>query len=147
MIKVCVAGVTGWTGSAVAKGVLESKDFQLVSAVARKSAGKDVGEALGLPKAGVVIEDSLDRALARPVDVLIEYTHASTVKQHVLTALGKGIRVVIGSSGLTAADFEEIEKIAREKKLGVIAAGNFSITAVWRRASPCKQRAICLPGR
>jgi 4-hydroxy-tetrahydrodipicolinate reductase len=37
--------------------------------------------------------------------------------------------VVIGSSGLTAEDFAEIDRISRDKGLGVIAAGNFSITA------------------
>jgi 4-hydroxy-tetrahydrodipicolinate reductase len=36
---------------------------------------------------------------------------------------------VIGTSGLTAADFDEIDRVARERSLGVIAAGNFSITA------------------
>jgi 4-hydroxy-tetrahydrodipicolinate reductase len=37
---------------------------------------------------------------------------------------------VIGSSGLSEADFAEIEALARAKKVGVIAAGNFAITAV-----------------
>jgi 4-hydroxy-tetrahydrodipicolinate reductase len=129
MIRVCVAGVTGWTGSAVAKSILQSKDFQLVSAVARKAAGKDVGEVLGLQKAGITVKPNLDDALTDPIDVLIEYTHASAVKKHVLTALSKNVRVVIGSSGLSAADFEEIERVTEERKLAVIAAGNFSITA------------------
>jgi len=129
MIKVCIAGVTGWTGAAVAKGVLRSKEFQLVGAVARKTAGQDVGQVLGLEKCGVIIKEDLAKALAAPVDVLIEYTHANSVKEHVLSALSKKIRVVIGSSGLTGDDFEEIDRISREKGLGVIAAGNFSITA------------------
>jgi 4-hydroxy-tetrahydrodipicolinate reductase len=37
--------------------------------------------------------------------------------------------VVIGTSGLTGADYEEIARKAEERQLGVIAAGNFSITA------------------
>jgi 4-hydroxy-tetrahydrodipicolinate reductase len=129
MIKVCVAGVTGWTGSAVAKSILESKEFQLVSAVSRKSAGMDVGEALGLQKLGVAIQPNIEKALSVPVDVLIEYTHAGSVKEHVFCALKKKIRVVVGASGLTAADFEEIDRICKEMDLGVIAAGNFSLTA------------------
>src|ERR1700722_10491764 len=105
MVKVCIAGVTGWTGAAVAKGVLESERFQLVGAVARKTAGQDVGEVLGLKKCGVLIKDNLEKALADPADVLIEYTHANSVKEHVLSALGKKIRIVIGSSGLSGEDF------------------------------------------
>lgn len=48
VVRVCVAGATGWTGSAVARKILESSEFQLVGAIARQQAGIDVGEALGL---------------------------------------------------------------------------------------------------
>jgi 4-hydroxy-tetrahydrodipicolinate reductase len=129
MIRVCVAGVTGWTGSEVARGVIKSTQFQLVSAVARKRAGEDMGGVLGLEKLGLTVDQALEAALTKPVDVLIEYTNASSVKEHVLFALSKGIRVVVGSSGLSAQDFEEIDSISRAKGIGVIAAGNFSITA------------------
>src|SRR5205823_3373676 len=44
-------------------------------------------------------------------------------------ALDHGLRVVIGTSGLTADDYREIDARARRLGLGVIAAGNFSITA------------------
>jgi 4-hydroxy-tetrahydrodipicolinate reductase len=128
-IRICIAGVTGWTGSEVAKAILQSPQFQLVAAVARKSSRQDVGDVLGLKNIGLTIDDSLEAALARPVDVLIEYTHAESVKKHVLRALDKNIRVVIGSSGLSAADYAEIDSIARQKGIGVIAAGNFSLTA------------------
>ena len=129
MIRVCVAGITGWTGSEVARAILSSELFQLAGAVARKNAGQDVGDVLGLGKLGLVIEPHLESALGKPVDVLIDYTHASSVKEHVLLALSKNIRGVIGSSGLSAKDFEEIDSISLKKGIGVIAAGNFSITA------------------
>jgi 4-hydroxy-tetrahydrodipicolinate reductase len=128
-IKICIAGVTGWTGSEVARAVLRGSEFQLTAAIARKSSGQDVGEVLGLKAIGLTIDDSLEAALAKPVDVLIDYTHAESVKKHVLYALNRNIRVVIGSSGLTAADFAEIDSIAQQKGVGVIAAGNFSLTA------------------
>jgi len=64
-----------------------------------------------------------------PTDVLIDYTTPTSVKAHTLAALDHGVRVVIGTSGLTAADYAEISEIAQEKHLGVFAAGNFSITA------------------
>ncbi len=128
-IRVCVAGATGWTGSAVAKGILATTDFQLVSAVARQKAGTDVGEALGGSATGVKIAASLEKALVTPTDVLIDYTGPEAVKGHVLAALDRGLRVVIGTSGLTASDYEEIEQRALKQNVGVIAAGNFSITA------------------
>jgi 4-hydroxy-tetrahydrodipicolinate reductase len=61
--------------------------------------------------------------------VLIDYTKPDSVKARTLDALAHGVRVVIGTSGLTAADYNEIDAEARRQGLGVIAAGNFSITA------------------
>jgi 4-hydroxy-tetrahydrodipicolinate reductase len=101
----------------------------LASAVARQKAGSDIGEALGLAPIGVSITRTVDEALEMPTDVLIDYTRPGVVKAHTLTALERGVRVVIGTSGLTASDYEVIDSTARERGLGVIAAGNFSITA------------------
>jgi 4-hydroxy-tetrahydrodipicolinate reductase len=61
--------------------------------------------------------------------VLVDFTSPESVKQRALAALSRGVRVVIGTSGLTAGDFVEIERTATERHLGVIAAGNFSLTA------------------
>ena len=68
-IRVCVAGATGWTGSAVTGALLASSEFQLVGAIARRQAGKDIGEVLGLGRANVTIVTSLEEALAVPTDV------------------------------------------------------------------------------
>src|SRR6266566_4581442 len=129
VIRVCVAGATGWTGSAVTRKILESGEFQLVGAVARQQTGIDVGEALGRDRVGLHIVATLEEALSIPTDVLIDYTSPDSVKAHILKALDKGVHVVVGTSGLTASDYEEIGQRAQELNLGVIAAGNFSITA------------------
>ena len=128
-IKVCVAGATGWTGSAVVRQILEAPEFELVGAVARKRAGEDIGAALGLADAGVHIVATVDEALSAPTDALIDFTRHDAVKAHALAAIERGVRVVIGTSGLTAADYDEIDQVARARGVGVIAAGNFSITA------------------
>jgi 4-hydroxy-tetrahydrodipicolinate reductase len=104
-------------------------DIQLVAAVARQQAGNDIGAALGLPPVGIRIAPTVKEALRVTTDVLIDYTRPAVVKAHTLTALEHGVRVVIGTSGLTAADYDEIDRVAKERSLGVVAAGNFSITA------------------
>lgn len=128
-VRVCVAGATGWTGRAVTEAILASSEFQLVGAIARRQVGADIGEALGHGRANVTIAASLEEALAVPTDVLIDYTAPNVVKEHILTALDNGVRVVVGTSGLTSSDYTEIEQHALASKLGVIAAGNFSMTA------------------
>ena len=55
--------------------------------------------------------------------------------------------MVIGTSGLTADDFAEIDAAARERSVGVIASGNFSLTAAMARRRRCWPRATCRRGR
>src|SRR4051794_23812795 len=66
VIRVCIAGVTGWTGSAVADAVRAADDLELVAGVARSDAGSysSVAEALDAVQA----------------DVLVDYTHPTVVK-------------------------------------------------------------------
>jgi 4-hydroxy-tetrahydrodipicolinate reductase len=69
------------------------------------------------------------------VDVLIDYTSPAAVKANTLTAIEAGVAVVIGTSGLTADDFAEIDAAAHERRVGVVAAGNFSLTAAMAQAA------------
>jgi 4-hydroxy-tetrahydrodipicolinate reductase len=66
---------------------------------------------------------------ATPTDVMVDYTHPTIVKQNVLAAIERRVAVVVGTSGLSAADYAEIEAAAQNAGVGVIAAGNFSIGA------------------
>jgi 4-hydroxy-tetrahydrodipicolinate reductase len=126
MLEICVAGATGWTGSAVVQGVVDADDLALRSAVARSAAGREVG---GAPVFGSVRE-ALDG-----VDVLIDYTSHLVVKDNVLAAIEHGVATVVGTSGLSADDYAEIDSAARERGVGVVAAGNFSLTAAMAQAA------------
>ena len=137
MIRICVAGATGGAGRAVVQEILHSPDLQLTGAVARTGVGTDLGGVLGGDPMGVDVAATVDAALdaAVGVDVLIDYTSHVQVRENTLAAIRRGVSVVIGSSGLTRADFEEIDALAREHGVGVIAAGNFSITAAMAQAA------------
>lgn len=128
-IRICVAGATGWAGRAIVQGVLRAEDLNLVGAVARRAAGSDLGTALGGPPIGVRVVSSVEEALTVPTDVLVDYTAPQAVKGNIRQSLEHGVRVVVGTSGLTGDDYEEIGALARDRGLGVIASGNFSVTA------------------
>jgi 4-hydroxy-tetrahydrodipicolinate reductase len=128
-MRICIAGATGWAGSAIARRILQSGDFQLVGAIARQRVGIDIGELLGLPAAGIAVVPTLEEVLPLQPDVLIDYTAPDSVKARTIAALDHGLRVVIGTSGLAAVEYDEIDGHAQQHDLGVIAAGNFSITA------------------
>jgi 4-hydroxy-tetrahydrodipicolinate reductase len=131
---VCIAGATGWTGRALVQGVLDAPDLALVAAVSRSAAGADLGEALGGEPLGVPVHGTVAEAIG-DADVLIDYTSATAVKPNALAAIEAGVAVVIGTSGLTADDFVEIDAAARERSVGVIASGNFSLTAAMCQAA------------
>jgi 4-hydroxy-tetrahydrodipicolinate reductase len=133
-MRISVAGGTGWTGSAVARAILNSSDLELVSAVSRSAAGQDLGTAWGGESIGVPVMDSVAEAV-RHADILVDYTSPHAVRTNVLAAIERGIAVVVGSSGLSAQDFNEIDTAATMHELGVIAAGNFSITAAMAQAA------------
>ena len=130
-IKICLAGVTGWTGKKVAEAILQSEDLQLVSAVSRSAAGKQIHDLLNVKDHSInfKISDSVEEALQTAVDVFIDYTSAAAVRAHVDCALAHKVCVIVGSSGLSAKDYEQIEEEALSQSVGVISCGNFAITA------------------
>ena len=133
MIAICLAGATGWTGRAVADGILAADDLELRSAVARASAGNDLGDALGRAPLGVPVHGAVADALDG-VDVLIDFTAHDAALAHAHAALERGVDVVIGTSGLNGDDFAAIDARAREQSAGAVAAGNFSPTAAMAQA-------------
>jgi 4-hydroxy-tetrahydrodipicolinate reductase len=126
MLDICVAGATGWTGSAVVQAVIEADDLGLRSAVARSAAGEEVAGARVFGRVGEALDG---------VDVLIDYTSHLVVKENVLTAIEGGVAVVVGTSGLSAGDYADIDAAARSRGVGVVAAGNFSLTAAMAQAA------------
>lgn len=129
-IKVCLAGATGWAGSAVARGIAYTNDIVLTSAVARSFAGKSLGEVLTEPRLTCPIFATAQEALTQPCDVFFEFTKPDVARVNVLTALERGAHVVIGTSGLTDEEYAEIAAAAEHYGRGVLAVGNFALTVV-----------------
>lgn len=121
MIRVIVAGATGWVGRPLIDEIAKTPDLQLVGAVARSSRGERIG--------GVTISGSVGDVLSTAADVFVDYTSAAAVRANVLAAIGARLHVVIGSSGLSDDDFRAIDAAARAANVGVVAVGNFAITA------------------
>jgi 4-hydroxy-tetrahydrodipicolinate reductase len=113
--------------------VSAATDLELVAAVSRSAAGRDLGVAIGGEPLGVRVSGTVAEALAG-VDVLVDFTAAGAAKAHALAAVEAGAAVVIGTSGLTAADYAEIDAAARARPVGAVAAGNFSLTAAMCQA-------------
>ncbi|OGI00048.1 MAG: 4-hydroxy-tetrahydrodipicolinate reductase [Candidatus Melainabacteria bacterium GWF2_37_15] len=122
-IKVAVSGACGKMGQAVINAVLQENDLELVSAIDVMNVGQQTG--------GVTIEESLEKALlSKQIDVIIDFTNPELVFKHTKLILEKGARPVIGTTGLTESQIEELKKLSQEKGFGCLIAPNFALGAV-----------------
>lgn len=126
-IRVAVAGALGRMGREAVRIVAADPELTLVAAIVRASPADTLVEA-GQP---VPLSTNLAAALAQHgPDVLVDFTIPAAVKQNALTAIAAGVRLVIGTSGLSAADVAELAARCAERRLGAVIAPNFAIGAV-----------------
>jgi len=129
-IRVCLAGATGWAGSALARAIAQSDGIELVSAVSRTHARRILGDVLNEPRLACPIYATAQEALTVACDVFFDYTKPDVAKDNIMAALHQGANVVVGTSGLTDADYAEIAAVAEDRQRGVLAVGNFALTVV-----------------
>lgn len=122
MTRIAIAGITGWTGKAIAEAANTAPEITLAAGISRACAGTDI--------AGAPCFASVDEALTKAeFDVLIDYTKPEIIRAHTEAAIAKGKHVVIGTSGLTAEDYAALDHLAKQAGTGIVASGNFAITA------------------
>lgn len=92
------------------------------------SGGGPAGSKLG---PGVRCFPQLEVALAEGgVEVMVDFTVPAAVKGNVLACLAHRVPVVVGTTGLSSADLEEIARRAEESATAVLVAPNFALGAV-----------------
>ena len=130
MIKVLVSGAYGRMGQAVVKAVLEDKELELVGAVDIVGEG-DAGEVVGLPKCGVNYTKDLAETIAKTQpQVMVDFTIPDVVFGNASVALKNKVAPVIGTTGLSDQQKQELEQLAKDNGTPVFIAPNFAIGAV-----------------
>ena len=128
-VKVVVQGASGRMGQEVVKAVCQEPETQLVGAVELKVSE----DYLTLPDGSgkVPFSSNLEHILTScQPDVLVDFTIAQVVMPAVRTAVEQGVNLVIGTTGLNAADLKEIDQLARAHQVGAVVAPNFALGAV-----------------
>lgn len=130
-LRVAVVGAGGKMGREVVKAVHSAPDMQLVGAVDLGCAGVDAGTLAGIGEVGVEVVATLDEALRtyRP-NAIVDFTQPSSVFGNVTTAVEYGVHAVVGTTGLSQAEWDEIDRLARRHGVGVIHTPNFAIGAI-----------------
>jgi 4-hydroxy-tetrahydrodipicolinate reductase len=132
VIRVGVIGAYGRMGRLVCGAVADDPDLALVSAIDRSRRGEAIGGALGRPELDVRISDDLDSLLQSEAEVAVDFTHPDVVRDNVQWCVDHAVHVVVGTTGLEAADLDAIRSHLELEngESNVIVAPNFALGAV-----------------
>jgi len=129
MIRVGVIGATGRMGRATCIAVADDPELSLAAAISRSAVGQNLGTILGRADLDLVLADRLDALVEAGVEVAVDFTSPSFVMEHVRWAIGHGLHLVVGTTGLTADDLAAIPSLLANRS-NVLVAPNFAIGAV-----------------
>ena len=115
MTNIAVCGANGKMGQEVIKAVNNAKDLTLVAKIDIKD-----GEFASIKDAKESVK----------IDVLVDFTQPKSIYENALFCLNNGINIVIGTTGLTDEQIEELKKLSKKQGLGCLIAPNFSTGAV-----------------
>ncbi|MBF8251316.1 MAG: 4-hydroxy-tetrahydrodipicolinate reductase [Deltaproteobacteria bacterium] len=116
MIKAIVTGAAGRMGSRIISSIRETEGIELFGALERAgnlAIGKDAGIFSGGGASGVSITASLEKIIGQG-DVVIDFTAAEASLENLKIASKAGKAIIIGSTGFTSAQIEEVKKHCKE---------------------------------
>lgn len=121
-----MAGATGRMGRVLIETVLRAPDAELAAALELKgnaAIGRDAGELVG-EACDVRVSDDVQRAL-EICDVLIDFTRPEGTMNHLEACRGRGVKLVIGTTGFSEEQKLAISAAARD--VAIAMAPNFSV--------------------
>jgi 4-hydroxy-tetrahydrodipicolinate reductase len=132
MIRVGVLGAAGRMGRLVCRAVANDPELALVAAINPSLRGEHVGVMIGHPEVDVRISEELDTLLQAEAELAVDFTTATAVMDNVRWAIEHAMHIVVGTTGLTTADLDEIRRLieAEGNESNVIVAPNFALGAV-----------------
>ncbi|MEM9149937.1 MAG: 4-hydroxy-tetrahydrodipicolinate reductase [Cyanobacteria bacterium P01_F01_bin.3] len=139
-IPVVVNGALGKMGRAIVKAVSEADDMTLVGAIDRnpKLMGQDIGEVIGTGPLEVPVLNDLEATLVMAQNeapqgssaVMVDVTHPDSVYDSVRAALAYGVRPVVGTTGMSNEQIQDLAEFADKASTGCLLIPNFSIGMV-----------------
>ncbi|AFY74456.1 dihydrodipicolinate reductase [Synechococcus sp. PCC 7502] len=134
-IPVIVAGATGKMGRETIKAIAKSPDLTLIGATGRTHIGEDIGEVVGCGELEIPVTNDLEILLAqgaqeKQLAVMVDFTHPSLVYDHIRSSIAYGVRPVVGTTGLSESELQELAAFADKASTGCLIVPNFSIGMV-----------------
>lgn len=136
-IPVVVNGACGKMGREVIKAVSQAEDMTLIGAIDHNPEflGQDVGEIAGCGPVEIPVLNDLQSTLVLATQeqvqgVMVDFTHPKSVYDNVRTAIAYGVRPVIGTTGLSPEQIQQLAEFAEKASTGCLIIPNFSIGMV-----------------
>ena len=114
MVELVVAGAAGRMGGRIIALARDAADLRVAGAFERPGhphLGRDAGEVAGAGHLGVAIVPDAGPLLA-PGRVLVEFTAPEPTLEHLRLAAAQGAGAVVGTTGLQAAQVDEVRRLA-----------------------------------
>lgn len=130
-IKVALAGPRGKMGQEALKSIMNEENMELVAFIDRVIDENFVIQTKNTYNIDLPIY--LDAKLcftSENVDVLVDLTTPEIGKKHTMLAIEHGVRPVVGTTGFTPEDLEQLKEKCEANQIGCIIAPNFAIGAV-----------------
>jgi 4-hydroxy-tetrahydrodipicolinate reductase len=122
VLRVGVFGAGGRMGTTVCRAVAEDPDLELVAAVDPHHAGAEV--------CGAVVSGTAEALEDAGAQVAIDFTVAVAARENLRWCAEHGVHAVVGTTGLTDEDLDEVRSRFRGGHANVVVAPNFAIGAV-----------------
>lgn len=130
-INIVIAGARGRMGREAVHLVQHTEGYQLVAVVDHKNDGGMLSDFDGFAGMDVPVFSNMAHCFQQmDADVLIDLTTPEFGMLHTKTALEYGVRPVVGTTGFSKENLNELQSLCREKDLGCIIAPNFAIGAI-----------------
>lgn len=115
MINIAVCGSNGKMGREIVNAVNNAEDMNLAAQIdIYNGQFKTIEEAKNAVK----------------IDILIDFTQPDSIYENALFCLNNGIKIVIGTTGLTDSQLDNLKALSEEKETACLIAPNFSTGAV-----------------
>jgi len=127
MVRIGIAGAAGKMGSRITALSKEYDGLQLTGAFERKGhrdLGKDIGILAGIGELGLALSERIEEIIDN-VDMIVDFTSVDSTKENLWTAAARGKAMVIGTTGFTKEDINEIRPLT--DKIPCVMASNMSL--------------------
>lgn len=128
-ITVLVNGALGKMGREVTAAICRDAELEMVGAVDIKATQAELTLPDGSKKVPLSTDLNSILGVCHP-KVLVDFTIAESCMSALRTAIGQGINVVTGTSGLLEDNLKEIDRLSKAHKVGAVVVPNFTIGAV-----------------